>query len=30
LQRAVVEDVQIGDEDELVVAVRPTWRKRDR
>jgi hypothetical protein len=29
LQRAVVEDVQIGDEEELVVAVRPTWRQRD-
>ena len=30
LQRAVVEDVQIGDEDEIVVAVRPAWRERDR
>ena len=30
LQRAVVEDVQFGDEDEIVVAVRPIWRERDR
>lgn len=30
LQRAVVEDVQIGDEGEIVVAVRPGWRERDR
>ena len=30
LQRAVVEDVQIGDEGEIVVAVRPSWRERDR
>lgn len=30
IQRAVVEDVQIGDEGELVVAVRPDWRERDR
>ena len=30
LQRAVVEDVQIGDENEIVVAVRPSWRERDR
>ena len=30
LQRAVVEDVSIGDEDEIVVAVRPSWRERDR
>jgi transposase len=30
LQRAVVEDVQIGDEGELVVSVRPDWRERDR
>ena len=30
LQRAVVEDVSIGDEEEIVVAVRPTWRERDR
>ena len=27
---AVVEDVQIGDEGEIVVAVRPVWRERDR
>jgi transposase len=27
---AVVEDVQIGDEGEVVVAVRPGWRERDR
>jgi len=30
LQRAVVEDVSVGDEEEIVVAVRPTWRERDR
>jgi len=30
LQRVVVEDVQIGSEDEIVVAVRPIWRQRDR
>jgi transposase len=30
LQRAVVEDVWIGDEGEVVVAVRPSWRERDR
>jgi hypothetical protein len=30
IQRAVVEDVQIGDEGELVVAVRLYWRERDR
>jgi len=30
IQRAVVEDVQIGGEAELVVAVRPAWRERDR
>ena len=30
LQRAVVEDVSIGDEEELIVAVRPSWRERDR
>ncbi len=30
IQRAVVEDVQIGGEGELVVAVRPVWRERDR
>jgi len=30
LQRAVVEDVQIGDEGEIVVAARPGWRERDR
>jgi transposase len=30
IQRAVVEDVQIGGEGELVVAVRPAWRERER
>ena len=30
LQRAVVENVWIGDEDEIVVSVRPAWRERDR
>jgi transposase len=30
LQRAVVEDVLIGDEGEIVVAARPSWRERDR
>jgi transposase len=30
LQRAVVEDVRIGPEDEIVVAVRPVWRERER
>jgi len=30
LQRAVVEDVQVGDEGEIVVAARPAWRERDR
>ncbi len=30
LQRAVVEDVYCGSEGELVVAVRPGWRERDR
>ena len=30
LQRAVIEDVWIGDEGEVVVAVRPVWRERDR
>jgi transposase len=30
IQRAVVEDVQIGSEDEIVVAVRPVWRERER
>jgi len=30
LQRAVVEDVYCGSEEELVVAVRPSWRERDR
>jgi transposase len=30
LQRAVVEDVRMGSEREVVVAVRPTWRERDR
>ena len=27
---AVVEDVSIGDQGEVVVAVRPSWRERDR
>jgi transposase len=30
LQRAVVEDVWIGDEGEVVVSARPAWRERDR
>ena len=30
LRRAVVEDVRFGDEEELVVAVRPSWRECDR
>jgi transposase len=30
LQRAVIEDVQIGDEGEIVVAARPRWREGDR
>lgn len=30
LQRAVVEDVWVGDEGEIVVAARPGWRERDR
>ncbi len=30
LQRAVVEDVGVGSEGEVVVAVRPSWRERDR
>ena len=30
LQRAVVEDVRIGDEGEIVVSARPNWRERDR
>jgi len=30
LSRAVVEDVWIGDEGEVVVAARPVWRERDR
>ncbi len=30
LARAVVEDVQIGIEGEVIVAVRPSWRERDR
>jgi transposase len=30
LQRAVVEDVWIGEEGEVVVGVRPRWRERDR
>jgi transposase len=30
LERAVIEDVWIGDEGEVVVAARPNWRERDR
>ena len=30
LRRAVIEDVWIGDEGEVVVAARPSWRERDR
>ena len=30
LQRAVIEDVWIGDEGEVVVSARPVWRERDR
>jgi transposase len=30
LQRAVVEDVTAGSEGEVIVAVRPSWRERDR
>jgi len=30
LRRAVVEDVSIGDQGEVVVAARPNWRERDR
>ncbi len=30
LQGTVVEDVEFGDEGELVIAVRPVWRERDR
>jgi transposase len=30
LRRAVVEDVRIGSEGEVIVAVRPGWRERDR
>jgi transposase len=30
LQRAVIEDVWIGDEGEVVVSARPNWRERDR
>jgi transposase len=30
LQRAVIEGVRIGDKGEVVVAVRPVWRERDR
>ncbi|MCA1701688.1 MAG: ISL3 family transposase, partial [Actinobacteria bacterium] len=30
LRRAVVEDVWVGEEGEVVVAVRPSWRERDR
>jgi transposase len=30
LRRAVIEDVRVGDEGEVIVAARPTWRERDR
>ena len=30
LRRAVIEDVRIGDEGEVVVSARPDWRERDR
>jgi transposase len=30
LRRAVIEDVWIGDEGEVIVAARPNWRERDR
>jgi transposase len=30
LQRTVVEDVMMGSEGEVIVAVRPSWRERDR
>jgi transposase len=30
LQRAVIEDVWVGDEGEVVVCARPSWRERDR
>ncbi len=30
LQRAVIEDVRIGNEGEVIVSVRPGWRERDR
>ncbi len=30
LRRAVIEDVRVGDEGEVVVAARPGWRERDR
>jgi len=30
LRRAVVEDVRIGDEGEVIVSARPVWRERDR
>jgi transposase len=30
LQRAVIEDVWVGDDGEVVVAARPSWRERDR
>ena len=30
LQQTVVEDVRIGSEGEVIVAVRPGWRERDR
>jgi transposase len=30
LRRAVIEDVSVGEEGEVVVAARPNWRERDR
>ena len=30
MKRVVVEDVRVGSEGEVIVAVRPTWRERDR
>ena len=30
LRRAVVEDVRLGSEEEVIVSVRPVWRERDR
>ena len=30
LQHTVVEDVTVGSEGEVIVAVRPSWRERDR